>query len=425
MNTSRLRQTLFSFATRQGAAQAIQIISGFALVRYMDIHEYGVAAFLLAVQASAGILSDLGLRDGIIAVIGQNAFDKFRLGSLVGAAMHQRRLNLLPVSIGILAAFILFHFLQDVPWPVVLALAAMSIINNSFVGWTIYFALPWMLRQDMKAYYKPQLLFQTARLALLLLCIAFNFLDVITLAIANTFATCGTALWYRYKSAELLDIPAQVSRDDMRHLRRYLLPLLPLSIFSAFQDQVTFFILAIVGQATNIAQAFALGRLAIVFQFFGTATLLLATPWIAKAPDENLPKRYAVVLGSAVTLAAATLLGALLFPDLFLWILGHQYQGLYVELGLALGAASATFLYGVLYYINNSRRWTWPWTGTSYVIAIVTIQALCIVFLDMSQTRNALLMSLLVGVAMVILQLLHTILGFAFKTIRKKKAPQV
>ena len=419
MNTSRLRQTLFSFATRQGAAQAIQIVSGFVLVRYMDIHEYGIAAFLLAVQASAGILSDLGLRDGIIAVIGQNTFDKFRLGSLVGAAMHQRRLNLLPVSIGILAAFILFHFLQDASWPVMLALAALSIINNSFVGWTLYFALPWVLRQDMKTYYKPQLLFQTARLALLLLCLAFNFLDVITLAVANTFATCGTALWYRYKSAELLEIPAEPSRDDTQHLRRYLLPLLPLSLFSAFQDQVTVFVLAIAGQATNLAHAFALGRLAIVFQFFATAILVLAAPWMARAPDQNLAERYAVVAGSALMLAGAVILGSVLFPDVYLWILGHQYQGLYVELRLAITGASAMFIYSILYYINNSRRWVWAWSGASYVIVVVAVQVACIVSLDMSQTRNALFMSMLVGIAMMTLQILHGILGFALKTQRK------
>lgn len=70
MNTSRLRHILFAFITGQGALQAIQVISGFALVGYMDVHDYGIVAFLLAVQGSAGILADLGLRDGIIAVLG-------------------------------------------------------------------------------------------------------------------------------------------------------------------------------------------------------------------------------------------------------------------------------------------------------------------------------------------------------------------
>ena len=418
MNTSRLRQTLLSFGTGQGASQAIQIVSGFVLVRYMDIHEYGIAAFMIAVQGSAGILSDLGLRDGIVAVNGQNAFDKYRIGRLVGAAMRQRHLHLLPVSAGIVLAFVAFHFLQGLPLSTVVALSAISVAYAVLNGWNTYYAMPFILRHDMKAYYKPQLVFQFLRLMLLLLCLAFNFLDVMTLALANVFAIAGSGLWYRYASAELLEIPARPSPDDTQRLRSYIWPLMPLNIFSAFQDQVTVFILAVAGQSTNLAHAFALGRLGIVFQFFSTATIMLAAPWLARAPSERLAERYIIVAGSALALAGAVVLGSFLLPDAYLWILGHQYQGLYVELWLAIGAASTFFLYSVLFYINRSRMWFWPWSGFAYVAAVISTQAACIFLLDMSQTRNALLMSLLVSAGMLALQVLQSVLGFAFKNNR-------
>ena len=415
MNTSRLRHILLSFTTGQGALQAIQIVSGFVLVRYMDVHEYGVAAFLLAMQAAASVLSDVGLRHGVIATLGADSGNRAALGNLVRAAFYQRTFNVALVSVGVIAAFWVFHSRQGLPLPLALTLAATIILTTHFNSWNMYFSLPWILSHNMTAYYRPQIIFQAARLILIFVFIASGTLGVLTLAVANLLALLGNGIWYRHKSKPLMELPAKPSVADIKRLRRYIFPLAPAEIFWAVQDQIPVFLLTITGGTTNLAHVFALGRLGVVFQFFGAATTTLAMPWLARTSHEELAKRYAVVFGSAAALAGAVVLGSVIIPDVYLWILGDQYRHLYTELRLAIGGASALFLYGILYHINNIRMWMWGWSGISYVVIVLGIQVACILLLDMSDTKNVLLMSLLVGTGALSLQFLHTFLGFSLK----------
>jgi len=415
VNTSRLRHILLSFTTGQGALQAIQIVSGFVLVRYMDVHEYGVAAFLLAVQGAAAALSDIGLRDGIVAIAGKDTTDKEKLGRLIGAAIHQRRINLVPVTIGILIAFALLYHFQNVSLSTILVLSSTSVAFAVFNGWNVYFAMPFVLSHDMKAYYLPQLTFQTLRLALLLTALALNLLDVAALAIINLFSVIGSGLWYKNKSAKTISMPSIVFQEDIHHMRRYIAPLAPMTLFAAFQDQILIFIMSAFGQTANLAQIFALGRLGALFQFFSSATTNLAMPWLARASNQELSLRFFIVFGGALLVAIAVTLGAIIAPDAYLWILGSNYSGLRFELLLAVSSASLSFLASILYLLNNSRNWLWPYSGASWIILVIPLQVVCVVGLDMTVTRGGLLMSLFVSLAALLFHAFHTFLGFTIK----------
>ena len=415
MNTSRLRHILLSFTTGQGALQAIQIVSGFVLVRHMDVHEYGVVAFLLAMQGAASVLSDIALRNGVVATLGSDSGNRDALGKLIRAAFYQRTIHVVLVSIGIIAAFWVFHVRQGLPLSKAMTLAATVILTVYFNSWALYFSLPWVLNHDMTTYYRPQIIFQAARLIIIFGLIASGTLDALTVAIVSVLAIAGTGLWYREKSKPLVELPPKADPADIKQLRKYILPLAPSEMFWAVQDQIPVFLLTITGGTINLAHVFALGRLGIAFQFFATATYILAMPWLARTSREALPKRYAIVFGLAALLAGGVVLGSVVVPDVYLWFLGDQYRHLYTELRLAIGGASALFLYGVLYQLNNSRMWIWPWTGVAYVVVVLGTQVACILLLDMSQTRNVLFMTLLVGVGAMSLQLLYTVLGFAFR----------
>ena len=75
----------------------------------------------------------------------------------------------------------------------------------------------------------------------------------------------------------------------------------------------------------------------------------LIEPYFAKLPKERLKLNYAgLLVSTALVLGTITTLSRI-FPEAFLWILGHQYSGLRYEVFLLMASSSLSFASGMLW----------------------------------------------------------------------------
>jgi O-antigen/teichoic acid export membrane protein len=406
---------LTTFTVGQGALQALQIISGMVLVWEMAISEYGVLAFATAVQGVVSILSDMGCRDAVVALAGRQSQDKANLGKLIKAVFRLRIVLWACASAIGIALLVGFHVQHAFPLPLALLLSVLISATSYLNGWSLYYSIPALMHHRMRELYWPQVAAAAARLVALLALAAAGFLDAVSATAVAGLAAFATGLQYRRAFQSAIVFPDQSSSDALRQIRSYVLSIAPATFFNAFQDQVLVFVLAILGQTRNVAEVFALGRLGQAFQFLSSGNVALIMPWVAKADRSNLKRRYALVVSGAVTASALIMLGVLWFPSEVLFLLGKNYRSLGVELQLSMGAACLAYLAAVIWSLNSARRWIWPWSGSFYVAAVLSVQVWCVLKLDLSTTRGAIQMALAAASAAVVVQVLHGFLGFGLR----------
>jgi hypothetical protein len=119
---------------------------------------------------------------------------------------------------------------------------------------------------------------------------------------------------------------------------------------------------------------------------------------------------YAVIVGGVTLFSAVVLVGAALFPDQFLFVLGNRYTHLHRELLLMIGVAVITALSGTLWLLNASKAWiTGAWL---YIPLTLATQIALIPFTDFSSVAGVLVFNLISAVPSLLLNLALSYRGF-------------
>jgi O-antigen/teichoic acid export membrane protein len=383
------------FGAWQLVSQALQLITGFLLVRWMSVEAYAKYGLALGFQNMVGQLVELGFSSAIIALVGQETQNRTVVGRYVRAARSLR--NTMLAVVGPLSAIGFIWFAWSHQWSlgssVVLFLSILALLG--FQGWTSCYTPPLLMHQEMSRLYRPAVLLNGAKLLVSFLLHCGSLLTAASLCWLNAITVLFNALLYRSSARPFLQEPEQADPETKREIRRYITPLIPGMIFYAFQGQIQIFLISFFGKTQSIAELTALGRLGQLFIFLASFNAALVVPFIAKVPAAQLGRRYLQAVGLSVVAAALACFSSFYFPSIFLWLLGPKYQGLHYELVLSLIAASLSFVASTLFSMNNARRWVYHWTGISSILGIVMIQAVLIAFMDLSNTRNVLIFSVL------------------------------
>jgi hypothetical protein len=241
--------------------------------------------------------------------------------------------------------------------------------------------------------YRPGVMLNLAKLAA---CAALHFVSMLSASAVcwlNAICAVLTGRLYRESARPYYSEPAAVDPETRRALLKYIAPLVPATVFYAFQGQIQIWLISTFGKDQNIAEITALGRLGQVFLVLISFNATLLTPFIARVPFARIAMRYAqavlLILGIAGTITAA----AYLFPNLFLMLLGPKYMNLRRELGLSVLASSISFAITAVYSMNNARRWNFQWVGIATIVGILAIQTALVAVMDLSTTYNVLIFS--------------------------------
>src|ERR1700733_2055873 len=110
----RIFPLLATFAVGQAAAQSLNLLSGFLLVRWLQIADYGQYGLVYSFQSTTNVLIDLGFSTTIVALVGNNWNQPKVIGNYVRAG-RALRLRLL-LTICPIAALFFIRMTGNLHW---------------------------------------------------------------------------------------------------------------------------------------------------------------------------------------------------------------------------------------------------------------------------------------------------------------------
>jgi O-antigen/teichoic acid export membrane protein len=400
-----------NYAVIQAVVQLLAFTSGILLVRWLPQREYAYFTIANAMQATLNVLADIGISVGVISIGGRVWQDQYRFGQLINTGLIVRRrlaalafLIVTPLLYAMLArngASSLYTLLL-----IVIVLIGFSIQLSIDV-----FAVVPRLRSDIARIQTIDFVCATARLALILGL-------VYVFARAGLAVAIGSAIFFlqylllRSYAAKVIDLKASENPEDRQEMVRLTKKLAANALFYCLQGQITVFLISFFGQrATEVAEAGALGRLAMISAVLMSTLTNIFVPAFARCQDRAKLRVLYVLIAGGVALFSLIVLGAAAaFPDQFLLILGNRYTHLHRELVLMVSCAVFTAFGSTLWMLNSSRAWiNGSWL---YIPLTLATQIALIPFTDFSTVAGVLIFNLISTVPAVLLNIGLSYRGF-------------
>ena len=403
---------IVTFLLNQGGIQLLSLCTGLLVLRWMSVESYAQYSVAFGFQGSVGMLIDLGFTGTIIALVGTRIDEPAVIGKYIRSALHFRtRGFLLGLPIG-LAVFWWITGRQHWPWPLRLGLFCSVMFTLYYQGWSSCYAGPLMMHQRFGPYYRTQFAGGIFRL---LATGALHFLTLLTSvtgAWVNALVMALTGSLYRRYSRDLVHEPDRPDPATNREVIRLAAPTIPPVIFTAFEGQVTLFLVTYFGKSHNIAEVAALGRLTQILLVIQAFNEMVIHPYIARLPRERLLGRYCVFAAAGVAMTLCLWAVSVLCPQLLLFIVGPKYAHLRAELPWSIAGWAMYYLSGLLWAMHSGRRWVFWWHTSLYCVMMVVAQAAGVYFFNLSTTRGILQFGLLGSGASLLVQILGGLYGF-------------
>ncbi len=399
-----------NFALVQAVVQVISFLSGILLVRWLSQQEYAYFTIANTMQGTINLLADIGISVGLVSIGGRVWLDRHRFGQLINTALSVRK-KLGAVSILLVTPVMYFMLVKNGAsnfyTAVLIVIVLVGLLLQLSLG--VLGVVP-RLRSDIG---RIQLIDFTGAIArlLLLIALAFFFLNA---GAAVAVATVTFALQYlmlRYYVAQVVDTHAPENTEDRHEIVRLIKHLAANSVFYCFQGQITIFLISFFGhRVSSVAEVGALGRLAMIFAILANLMTNIFVPAFARCQNpRKLRWLYAGIIGSVLAFSFIILAGAALFPDQFLFVLGHKYSHLHRELLLMVGGAVLSVLTGAFWSLNASKAWVaGAWL---YIPLTIATQLALIPVTDFSTVTGVLMFNLWSAIPNLLLNLVLSYRG--------------
>lgn len=401
-----------SFFAGQGALQLLGAVFALVVVRLLTVEFYAQFSLALGFQTTLGALMDLGYAGTIVPLVGERFADPAVVGAYVAAARHHRdRIFLLLSPFATICFWLLarrHHWDLHIQFLLLLSL----LIQLYFTGRVSYYSAPLMLQRDMRNLYRPQVFSSLLRCILPLPMRMLGVLNGWSAALLNAIVQVYNGHRLREGSQAYIREPIKSDPAVNREMLRYVIPAMPAVIFWAFQSQISLYLITVFGKTTNMAQVAALGRLGQIYTVFMAFNMVLIEPYFARLDRNSLLPKYVQAVALTGLLCFTISLLAFRFPKPLLWLLGPQYRDLGVEVGWMVLASSVFHFAGVIWIINRSRRWLF-WSGTAMEIGLTVVSEIVFIAVrGVSTTHNAILISVVAAISVLIAHSFVSIYGF-------------
>lgn len=343
-----------AFAAVQGLSQALGLGAGVLWVRSLPVDEFAVYTMATSVITLAAILSDLGAGSALQYFFHLWRGDPTRFAPFVHTVRSLRRwLGLLISPVLLIAAG--FGVVRDARvWPT--ALAASLVLGSVFVQQEASIRLVVLrLQGEWGRVYRSDVALAGLRLAAAASLSVLRAATVTTALASNLMATLVAS-----RLARLVGLPQSRGGPGVqRQVFRFLLPILPDTLFFAFQGQLVIWIAAMAGTTRQVAEIGALARIGLLFAVPQGLAVNYLVPRLANRHDHG-GFRAATVRYSVFLLLLATGVAGLAaaVPWAFLWILGERYRALTAGLLVVVTNAALSVLSAFFVQVNRMRGWT-------------------------------------------------------------------
>lgn len=409
--TSKFRVT-FNFLIAQGFTMVGNLVYGLLCVRLLPSSEFAKFVVLFAVQGTLVNLMDVSISGTLVPLVGDRVHDRQLIADYL---VTLRRIS--HWLFGIIAGLTIFafpHLVKNRGWSLhlVVAMMIMVLVSCWSVRVSAAYGAVMILLQDRNHWYGAQMAASYGTLILLIGFWAAGWLNGLTAIVFNILSNVFIGTYFYLRAEKLLGTTGRSSKPKKKAVFRLALPNVPYAIFYALQGQITLFLITIFGHTSGVASVGALSRLSQIFALFLQMNHLFVEPYFAKLPKNRLVQNYftAVSVASIVCFSIAML--GWKFSALFLWILGPQYHGLYLEVSLVITASAIACVSDLLWAIHSSRRFVYWINNVVNIVVIVIIQVLFILHADLSTVRAVLWLNLATNTVTLLINVAAGIAGF-------------
>ena len=389
---------LIEFGFVQGLVQLLSAIAGFLIIRGLSKPEYALFGIVNSMQSTANLLADVGIGIGVRSLGGRVWNDPERFGQLLNTTLSLRR-KFATFSLFVtvpVTAWMLWRNGGDI-WTVIGLCLIMVISVIPLLGDTAWRTSA-QLHGEYRRLQKLGLGNAIIRCSLIGL-MFFSYINVLLASLVGSIGNWVQLIVLRHWAKPKINRHAPISQDDRRELLRLSLKSLPNAIFFCFQGQVTLLIFTVLGNASDIANVMALGRIAVLFTIFSVTFSNVLSPRFARCQDaRRLPRIYLLLICGSAFLMLGLSMVAWLMPEPFLWLLGHRYTDLGNELVWVVAASCVSQIAGVMWSLNSSKAWIRfqaPW----FIPSILVVQVIAAIFLNLRTFHDVLIFNLATAAA--------------------------
>jgi O-antigen/teichoic acid export membrane protein len=404
---------LVTFFAGQGATQALNLLSGFLVLHWLDVISYGQYGLTFGFQSTANMLIDLGFSSTIVALVGHRVDDRAVLGNYIRSGRSLRsRMLLIVTPISTLFYFYLTHQLR---WSFVTRglLLASIFVSIYFSGMQAYYTAPLIVQRKLWTHYRIQALIAIFRVASYVLLHKVGVLNAVSAVWINAIGIIIAGIAYKSASRTFLEEPTQPNPLITKQMLVYVLPNLPGVIFFALQGQISVFLIAALGHNKAIAQVAALSRIGQIFTLIAALNGTILEPWFAKSPQKSVLRRYLIAAGITIIFSLAFVMVSVVFPGGLLWILGKHYTDLRQEVRWTVLTGCTSYLAALTWTVISGRRFIY-WSSTFLNIALILVAQLCfLLFIGVTTTLQAVEFGFASVIASLIAQIIN--LGYGLR----------
>ena len=383
---------LVKFTFVQAVVQVLGFAAGLLIVRALPKREYAFYTIGNTMLSTILVLADSGISSALSAIGGRVWRDRQRLGSLLNTALQLRRqlgaltmLVVVPVLIWLLAQ-------NGASRLTIIGLIAAVLAGSGLELITRIYAVALRLRSEIRQIQKQAMVSALVKLAIVGIAL-FIFMNA---AIAILSVVIGYAVQFamlrRWVRLEVdTDAPSDpaMRSEIVSVLKRQA----PHSIYYCLQAQIMVWLISIFGNAENVANVGALGRLAVFFALLSSITADVVLPAFARIQSvHQLRRRYFQIVAAYFSLAVLPVAAVAVFPQQILSILGRQYSGLHAEGILMAICAVVSTTAGLLWSINCSRAWIVP--PALLIPCTIAVQVAFMSVSNLSSVKSVLLLTI-------------------------------
>ncbi len=186
--------------------QALNLLNGFLLLRWLSVKQYVVFTVLDGFQGTVGLLVEMGLANSMVGLLAGRR-DKATVGGYIESAKRYRNI-FFTVAVPIIAVgFVLLFLRQGWGWGLGTVLFLALLTNTFFLSWTKYYSVPFLIRHDMAGLYRLQAVFAALRLAGCWFLSLGGVLGAAVVAWLTAITTTTMGWAYRRQASPLIEKP--------------------------------------------------------------------------------------------------------------------------------------------------------------------------------------------------------------------------
>lgn len=399
--------SITKFCSAQIVVQGLGFIAGILTVRLLAPNEYALYTISNSILGALCVLADSGVTSGAMSQGGKVWKNPVALGKVLATSLMLRRLFACAGAVAVLPLLIWMLRAHGAGWPESLMLALLVAVLCIFaIGTSIYEVAP-KLHQQVGSIGRIRSVSNLSRVFLLVGMAGFWPQAAMVL-----LAGLLPQLWANRALKKLGNSTVDWSQQTDAAVRMETLQIvkrvLPGSIYYCLSGQLAVLLLSFFGTTMAIAQVGAVSRISQVMTLLSMLGTVVFVPRFARIQNNRriLPA-FLGAMGGTACVCAVLLLVVFLFEKQALWVLGSAYEGLRLELFLAVGAYGVSLLTGLAYAMGSSRGWIAnPWMSISLCGAA---QFFLITTLDLSSAREVLKLNLLAATVAFLVQFVYNL----------------